>query len=89
MAETAETKSTKDLIDRYMGYSSDPKSAQFRALVDMMVAYMIQDQIAPDEIRDAAFVASIKFLQMHPMDVIYRRDDISPAHDKQKEVDNG
>ena len=69
-------KSTKDLVDRYMGYSSEPKSAQFRALVDMMVAHMIQDHIAPDEVRDAAFVASIRFLQMHPTDVIYRRDDL-------------
>ena len=71
-------RSTNDLIDRYMGYSRDPKSAQFRAVVDLLVAYMIQNKIAPDEIRDAAFLASIKFLQMRPMDVIYRRDDIGP-----------
>ena len=69
-------KSTKELIDRYMGYSNEPHSARFRALVDMMVAHMIQDKIAPDEVRDAAFIASIKFLQMHPTDLIYRRDDL-------------
>lgn len=74
---TTETKSTRDLVDRYMGYSNDPKSAQFRAVVDLLVAHMIQNKIAPDEIRDAAFVASIKFLQMHPTDVIYRRDDLN------------
>jgi hypothetical protein len=71
-------RSTNDLIDRYMGYSGDPKSAQFRAVVDLLVAHMTQNKIAPDEIRDAAFLASIKFLQMHPTDVIYRRDDLGP-----------
>jgi len=76
-----ETKSTRELIDRYMGYNSGPKSAVFRTLVEMMVAQMIQHKIAPDEIRDAAFVASIKFLQMHPMDVIYRRDDLPGPED--------
>jgi hypothetical protein len=80
-----EEKSTKDLIDRYMGYSTDPQSTRFRAVVDMMVAYMIQDKIAPDELRDAAFVASIMFLQMHPVDVIYRRDDIFPADRERSE----
>ena len=64
-------KSTRELVDRYVGHWDDPRSTQFRLLVDMMVA-----QIAPDEIRDAAFVASIKFLQMHPTDLIYRRDDL-------------
>ena len=69
-------KSTRELVDRYVGHWDDPRSTQFRLLVDMMVAQMIQHQIAPDEIRDAAFVASIKFLQMHPTDLIYRRDDL-------------
>jgi hypothetical protein len=74
--DMSETKSTRELIDRYMGYSREPKSAIFRHLVDLMVAEMDRSKIAPDELRDAAFVASIKFLQMHPMDVIYRRDDL-------------
>ena len=71
-----ETKSTRDLIDRYHGYNADPKSQVFRHLVDLMVAEMMQNKIAPDEMRDAAFVASIKFLQMRPMDLIYKRDDL-------------
>jgi hypothetical protein len=41
-----------------------------------MVSQMIEYKIPPDELRDAAFVASIKFLEMHPTDVIYRRDDL-------------
>lgn len=71
-------KSTRELIDRYMGFThQEPHSARFRMLVDMMVAQMIDHKIPPDELRDAAFVASIKFLQMHPMDpVVYRRDDV-------------
>ena len=74
--DLTETKSTMELIDRYQGYRIDPQSAVFRQLVDMMVAQMIQNKIAPDELRDAAFVASIKFLQMHPIDLIYKRDDL-------------
>jgi hypothetical protein len=72
-------KSTRDLIDRYQGYPSyGVESAKFRAIVDLMVAQMIEHKIAPDEIRDAAFLASIKFLEMHPSDLIYRRDDLPP-----------
>ena len=69
-------RSTADLIDRYRGYRSDPQSAQFNQLVDLLVSWMITHKIPPDEMRDAAFLASIKFVQMHPMDIIYRRDDL-------------
>ncbi len=72
---TAIEKSTRELIDRYQGYPSyGVEYARFRALVDLMVSQMIEHKIAQDEIRDAAFVASIKFLEMHPVDVIYRHD---------------
>ena len=69
-------KSTRDLIDRYHGYTTDHNSVKFRAIVDLLLAHMETNQIAPDEIRDAAFVASIAFLGRHPTDVIYRRDDL-------------
>ena len=72
---TTETKNASDLIDRYHGYSQ-PQSARFHALVDMLVAHMIHEKIAPDELRDAAFVASIKYLEMHPTNIFYRRDDL-------------
>jgi len=68
-------KSTRDLMDRYHGFSQ-PHDAKFRQLVELMVHEMMRSKIAPDELRDAAFVASIKFLQMNPVDVIYRRDDL-------------
>ena len=71
----AETKNASELYDRYMGYSR-PQHAQFRQVVDLLVAFMMQNKIAPDEIRDAAFVASVKFAEMMPRDVIYRRDDL-------------
>jgi len=76
----SEQRSTTELIDRYMGYDT-VKSPVFRTLVDMMVSQMIQHKIAPDEIRDAAYIASIKFLQMHPVDLIYRRDDLASSND--------
>lgn len=73
---TTETKSATDLFNRYMGYS-DVKDARFRAIVDMLVAYMMSEKIAPDEIRDAAFVASVKYLQFNPVrQIIYERDDL-------------
>ncbi len=81
MSETATEKSTRDLIDRYRGFPSRPESMQFRALVDLMVAYMIDHKVAPDEVRDAAFLASIRFMEIHPVDVIYRRDDLGGRHE--------
>jgi len=69
-------RSTRALIDRYQGYRSDPMSAQFQQLVDLMVCWMIDHKIPPDELRDAAYLASIKFVRMHPIDVVYRRDDL-------------
>lgn len=63
------TKTLSELVHRTR---QDPR---FNVLVDMMVAYMIENKIAPDELRDAAYVASIKFLQTRPAsDLIYRND---------------
>lgn len=43
-------------------YRQDP---QFKAIVDQMYALMIQAQVTPYELRDAAYIASIKFAEMH------------------------
>lgn len=72
-----ETKSATDLFDRYMGYRN-PHDAKFAQIVDLLVAHMMQHKIAPDEIRDAAFVASVKFMQMNPVrQIVYKRDDLN------------
>lgn len=63
-----------DLADRHR---HDPK---FHNLVEMMVAMMIQDQVAPDEIRDAAFVASVKFMALRPVRNLVYTDDTLPPH---------
>ena len=64
-----ETKTLSSLCNR------DREDPRFHALVEMMVAYMIHDKIAPDELRDAAYIASIKFMQMHPVrNLMYTND---------------
>lgn len=69
MSETR--KSTMDLFYRHR---EDPK---FHAVVEMLVAIMLNDKIAPDELRDAAFVASIKYMHLRPVrDLVYVRDDL-------------
>ena len=49
----------RDLQERHM---NDPK---FRMLVESMHSMMLNNQITPYELRDAAYVASIKFAQVH------------------------
>lgn len=49
------------LCDRYR---RDP---QFNAIVESLVAHMLHGKIAPDEIRDAAYLASIRFMQLKPV----------------------
>jgi hypothetical protein len=69
---TDENKSTLDLIDRH---HRDPK---FHAVVDMLLSIMMAQKIAPDEIRDAAYLASIKFYQITPIKrFVYERDDLN------------
>ena len=75
---TTERKNATELFDRYLGRPRY-ESGHFHAVVDLLVAYMMENKIAPDEIRDAAFVASVKFAQLKPMDTIYVRDDLPPA----------
>lgn len=73
---TTERKSATELFDRYMGRTG-PGDARFRYIVDMLVAHMMEAKIAPDEIRDAAFVASIKYMQLTPVrEIVYERDDL-------------
>ena len=68
--------STRELIDRYQGRGKRFESMKFRTLVDMIYAQMAQNKLAPDEVRDAAYIAGLKFMQEHPVDLIYRRDDL-------------
>lgn len=69
---TDEKKSTLDLIERH---HRDPK---FHHVVDMLVALMMDHKLAPDEIRDAAYLASIKFYQLTPIKrFVYERDDLN------------
>jgi len=66
---TKERRTLNDLVNRK---HHDPR---FNALVELLVAHMIEGKWAPDEIRDAAYVASIQFMQMHPVrDIIYTDD---------------
>lgn len=71
-AMSNEAKSTMDLIDRN---SRDPR---FHSIVNMLVALMMDQKIAPDEIRDAAFLASIKYMHLTPIRrFVYDRDDLN------------
>lgn len=76
--KSIEERSATDLFSKYSGWGGEPKDAKFRAIVDMLVAYMLQNKIAPDDIRDAAFVASIQYMNLQPVrDLMYVRDDLS------------
>lgn len=64
---------TINLSDLAERHRCDPR---FHAMVEMLVAYMMSNKIAPDEIRDAAYVASIKFMSLNPVrDITYRNDE--------------
>ncbi len=66
---TEHTTTLSGLCDRH---NRDPR---FNALVEMMVAHMISEKWAPDEVRDAAYVASIRFMQLKPVRrMIYEND---------------
>lgn len=55
------------------------EDAKFHAIVEMLVSIMLQQTIAPDEMRDAAFVASIKYMNLRPVrDLIYVDDTSFP-----------
>jgi len=67
-ADTTEA-TLSGLIDRRQ---RDPK---FATLVSMLVAYMAQNKLAPDEVRDAAYVASIEFMSLYPARrIVYSND---------------
>ena len=57
--EKVVTKSTKELTDK-------PRSAEFKAQVDKIAEFMIEQEIDPCEARDIAIAASSKFVLMHP-----------------------
>lgn len=67
----AQITTLSSLCDRHQ---RDPR---FNALVEMLVAHMLQAKIAPDELRDAAYVASIRFMQLKPVRRLQYIDDIT------------
>ena len=76
-----EQKTATELLRRYYGEGRREFSdCRFSALVNMLVAYMMDQKIAPDEMRDAAFVASLKFMQLKPVRQLIYVDDT--VHDK-------
>ena len=81
-------RSFSDVMDRYQ---RDPK---FKSIVELLVCAMMNHKLAPDEIRDAAYVASIRFMQLHPVRKIIYVDDTWPPPDQRgnrwpKEMDDG
>ena len=65
--------STLDLFER------NYRDARFRYIVEMLTAIMLEQKIAPDEIRDAAFLASIRYMHLMPvLRFVYERDDLPP-----------
>lgn len=54
----------KTATDLFYRFREDPK---FHAIVETLTALMLESKIAPDEIRDAAFVASIRYMQIKPV----------------------
>lgn len=44
-----------DLKERYR------EDAQFKSMVDMLCAFMLQNKVQPYEVRDAAFIAEIMY----------------------------
>ena len=68
---TTQTMTLSSLCDRH---NRDPK---FHALVESMVAHMLHNKITPDEVRDAAYIASIKFMQLKPVRRMVYEDDMT------------
>ncbi len=59
-----------DVQERY------ERDTQFHSLVDLMVQFIIKEKYTPQEMRDAAFMASIQFDRIYrPQRFIYTRDD--------------
>lgn len=59
------------LFDADERYNRDPG---FKSIVDMMVAYAIQLQMSPGELREAAVFAEIKVLRLTPPKYFVRPD---------------
>ena len=55
--------------DRYL---EDP---QFKALVDLMVSFILKEDYTPSEMRDAAMTASLKVEMMRPVQMLTIKGD--------------
>ena len=73
MTETTQT--TKNAYDLFFRFRDDPK---FHHLVETLTGLMMHSKIAPDEMRDAAYVASIRFMQINPVRQMMYIDNTPP-----------
>ncbi len=55
-------------------YENDPF---FRNLVDLLLAHAIQHKYTPGELRDAAFMAALRFEQISIRPVLFSRKEIA------------
>ena len=83
MATRTTVRTATELFERYergtrFDHNPEPTCTRFRILVDQLVQYMMDGKIAPDEMRDAAFVASVQFAALRPVKrMVYNRDDLT------------
>lgn len=47
------------------------RDQQFKTIVDTLVAYAMQMEVSPGELREAAIFAEIKFQSMHPIATLF------------------
>jgi len=60
--------SIEDLKDRYRRY------AQFHAMVDQLYHFIVTNKVQPYEVRDAAFIAELKYREMHITSLVMDAD---------------
>lgn len=56
-----------ELRERYL------RDAQFKAMVDQLTAFMIQNKVQPYEVRDAAFIAELRYRERVVMPLMMKR----------------
>jgi len=73
-----------DLKERYR------QDAQFKAMADMLCAYMLQNKVQPYEVRDAAFIAELMYREKVavPLWRVHEEDILSSALESIAPVNN-
>jgi hypothetical protein len=66
----------RELQDRYLYGASVPDN-RFKALVDALVAHMETANFTPQEMREAVYMACIKFAQTH-VEPMFIRSNFAP-----------